>query len=117
GGGAGRVALEPLRNVLERVLHGRARPSGLHHHGLYDEGRVLAAAEPVIGGKASTHSNNHEVGDDRTMVQRPVREVEAAHGSDPSMRTIWPGCRASTPAVTIVSTASTPPDWAPTASP
>ena len=43
------LALEPFGDLLERVLDGRARPRGLHDHGLDDEGRVLAAAEPEVG--------------------------------------------------------------------
>ena len=43
------LALEPLGDLLQRLFDGRARPGGLHDHGLDDEGRVLAAAEPVIG--------------------------------------------------------------------
>ena len=45
------LALEPLGDLLERVLDGRARPGGLHHHRLDDEGRVFAAAEPEIGAR------------------------------------------------------------------
>ena len=40
------LALEPLGHLLERVLDGRARPGGLHHHRLDDEGGILVAAEP-----------------------------------------------------------------------
>ena len=42
------LALEPLGDLLERVLDGRAGPGGLHDHGLDDEGRVFVAAEPEI---------------------------------------------------------------------
>ena len=34
------------------------------------------------------------------------------HGSDPSRRTFWPGCRACTPAVTMTSPVVSPPDTA-----
>ena len=43
------LALEPLGDLLQRVLDGRAGPCRLDDHGLDDEGRVLAAAEPEIG--------------------------------------------------------------------
>ena len=39
-------ALEPFGDLLQRVVHRRAGPGGLHDHRLDDEGRVLAAAEP-----------------------------------------------------------------------
>ncbi len=39
-------ALKPLRHLIERVLDRRAGPRGLNHHGLDDEGRILAAPEP-----------------------------------------------------------------------
>ena len=38
-------ALEPLGDLLERVVDRRARPGGLHDHRLDDEGRVFVAAE------------------------------------------------------------------------
>ena len=42
------------------------------------------------------------------MPERPFREIESAHGSDPSRRTFWPGCSACTPAVTTISPVSRP---------
>src|SRR5262249_49271874 len=41
--------LESLRHLLERVLDGCSRPGGLDHHGLDDEGGVLAAPKTEIG--------------------------------------------------------------------
>ena len=58
------LALEPLGDLLERVLDGCPRPGGLDHHRLDDEGRVLAAAEPEVGGQTRCHGDDHEVGDD-----------------------------------------------------
>ena len=61
------LALEPLGDLLQRVLDGRAGPRRLHHHGLDDEGRVLVAAEPEIGEDAGGHRDDHEVDDERAI--------------------------------------------------
>ncbi len=57
-------ALEALGHLLERVLHARAGPRGLHHHRLDDEGRVLAAPKPVIGKQARRDDHDHEEDDE-----------------------------------------------------
>ena len=46
------LALEPLGDLLDRVLDRGAGPCGLHYHGFDDEGRIFAAAEPVVGADA-----------------------------------------------------------------
>ena len=43
------LALDAVRDLLERVADRGARPCGLHHHGLDGEVRVLAAPEPEVG--------------------------------------------------------------------
>src|SRR5262245_5727240 len=96
-------AHESLRNLLQGLPDRRARPVGTHHHRLDDEGRILAPAEPVIGQHAGHHRDDHEIDNERAMPERPFRQVEAVHGSDPSSRTFCPGCRAWTPAVTMIS--------------
>ena len=48
------LALEPLGDLLERVIEGRARPCRLDHHRLEDEGGILVAAEPVVGQQPAT---------------------------------------------------------------
>src|SRR5262245_18386212 len=102
------LALEPLRNLLECRLDTGARPSSLNDHVLDDECGVLAAAEPEVGCQTCCHRDDHEEGDDGAMVERPLGEIESSHGSSPSRRTTWPGCRACTPAVTTISPASIP---------
>ena len=54
------LALDPLGDLLERVLDGGARPRRLDHHRLDDEGRVLVAAEPEVGRKPGDHRDDHE---------------------------------------------------------
>ena len=81
------LALEPLGDLLERVFDGGPGPGGLNHHRLDDEGRVLVAAEPEVGHDAGDHRDDHEVDDERAVLERPFRKIEPGHGSDPSRRT------------------------------
>ena len=82
------LALEPLGDLLQRLVDGRARPCRLHDHGLDDEGR-----DPRCGRAGSrtptpaSDRDDHQIDDDRAVLERPFREIEAAHGSDPSRRT------------------------------
>ena len=46
------LALEPFGDLLQRVVHGSARPSGLDDHGAEGEGRILGAAEAEKRGDA-----------------------------------------------------------------
>ena len=81
------LALEPLGDLLQRLLDGRARPCRLHDHGLDDEGRVLGAAEPEIGREPGQHRDDHQIDDDRAVLERPFGKIEAHHGLLPSRRT------------------------------
>ncbi len=104
------LALEPLGDLFDGLLDGCAGPGGLNHHRLDDEGRVFAAAETEIGKNPGDNRNDHEVGDERTVLERPFRKIESGHCSDPSRRIFWPGCSACTPAVTTISPVSSPCD-------
>ena len=57
-------ALEPLGDLIERVLGRRARPNRFDHHRLDDETRILVPAEPEIGQHTGRHGDDHEVGDE-----------------------------------------------------
>ena len=80
-------ALKPLGHLLHRLFHRRAGPGGLDDHGLDDEGRILAAAQAVVGRKPRQHGDDHQVDRDRPVLQRPLGEIEAVHCCDPSKRT------------------------------
>ena len=82
-------ALKPLGYLLERLFDGRSRPGCLYDHGLDDEGRIFAAAKSEIGQDAGDDGNDHDVGDERAVFERPFGEID--HGSDPSRRIFWPG--------------------------
>ena len=71
------LALEAVGDLLERVADRGARPCGLHHHGLDGEVRILAAPEPEVGPDARDHDDQHEIGHERTVPDRPFGEVEA----------------------------------------
>ena len=102
------LALEAVGDLLERVADRGAWPSDLHHHGLDGEVRILAAAEPEVGPDARDHDDEHEIGHQRTMPDRPFGEVEAVHHTPPRRRTFWPGRSVCTPAVTTTSPVSSP---------
>src|SRR5262249_51876881 len=93
---------------LQGIIQSCARPRGLHHHRLDDEGRILAAAEPEVGGQSCDRRRDHEIDDERAVLECPFREVEAGHHSDPISRTFRPGYRTCTPAVTTISPISSP---------
>ena len=57
-------ALEPLSDLIERVLGRRARPNRLNHHRLDDETRIFVSAEPEVGQDSRRHSDDHEIGDE-----------------------------------------------------
>src|SRR6266850_2284804 len=84
-------ALEPLGYLLERLFNGRAGPGCLNHHGLDDEGRILAAAKSEIGQNTGDDGYDHDIGDERAVLERPFGKIEPGHGSDPSRRIFWPG--------------------------
>ena len=102
------LALDAVRDLLERVADRGAGPDGLHHHGLDREVRVLAPPEPEVGPDARDHDDEHEIGHQGTVPDRPFGEVEALHQSAPSSRTFWPGRSVCTPAVTTMSPVSSP---------
>ena len=54
------------------------------------------------------HDDEHEIGHQRTVPDRPFGEVEAVHRAAPRSRTFWPGRSICTPAVTTTSPVSSP---------
>src|SRR4029077_7066866 len=70
-------ALEPLGDLLEHVVDTGAGPRGLHDHRLDDERRVFVAPESNKGEKSREHRDDHQVDGQRSVLERPFREVEA----------------------------------------
>ena len=101
-------ALEPFGDLLQRVVHRRAGPSGLDDHGAKGEGRILGAAKAEKRGDAGERHRDHDEDDEGAMLQRPIGKIESAHEVAPRSRTFWPGCSAWTPAVTTTSPGSSP---------
>src|SRR5271165_2319928 len=102
------LAFDAVGDLLERVGEGGSRPGRLHHHGFHGKVRVLAPPEPKVGPDACGGDDEHEIGHQRAVPERPFGEVEAHHSAPPSWRTFWPGCSVCTPAVTTISPASSP---------
>ena len=75
--------------------------------GLEGEPRILAPPEPEVGPDAAS-DDEHEIGHQRTVPDRPFGEVEAVHQTAPRRRTFWPGRNVCTPAVTTNSPVSSP---------
>ena len=80
------------RTVSLTVAPGQLR---LDDHGLDGEGRIFLAAEIEIGEDAGDDEDQHEVPDQRAVVERPVGEVEPLHDA-PSfgILTFWPSTQA-----------------------
>ena len=88
------LALEPFGDLLQGVVERRAGPGRLHDHGPEGESRVLAAAEPEVGGKpGDVTAIIMKMMKDRCF-ERPFGKIGAGHEGAPSRRTFWPGCSA-----------------------
>ena len=81
------LALEPFGDLLQRVVHARAGPSGLDDHGAEGEGRILGAAKAEKRGDAGERHRGHDEDDEGAMLQRPIGKIETAHEVAPRSRT------------------------------
>src|SRR5260221_12581903 len=82
--------LEPLRDLMECVVQVCTGPACLHDHRLDDESRVLVAPGMKEGEHSRNDRRDHAIDDERTMLERPFREIEL-HDDNPISRTFWPG--------------------------
>jgi hypothetical protein len=57
-------ALKPVGELLEGVVQGGARPSGLYDHRLDDEGRVLVSPQAEEGCQSGDRRRDHDVDDE-----------------------------------------------------
>jgi hypothetical protein len=73
------LLLDPVGDLIDRILDGRTRPGRLHDHGLDRERRVLLAAEARIGHHAGDQRDEHQEPDERAVPERPVGKVEVLH--------------------------------------
>ena len=69
---------------------------------------IFAPPEPEVGPDARDRDDEHEIGHQGTVPDRPFGEVEALHWAAPRRRTFWPGRSVCTPAVTTISPVSSP---------
>ncbi len=74
------LALDPLGDLQGDFVGGGAGPVGLDHHGLDGEVRIFLAAEIDVGEQARQQEDQHEIPDQRAAIERPLRQVETAHG-------------------------------------
>src|SRR4029079_9278838 len=70
-------AFESLGDLLEHVLDAGTGTCGLYDHRLHDERRVFVAPEPDKGEKSREHRDDHQVDGQRSVLERPFREVDA----------------------------------------
>ena len=98
-----------LGDLKKGVGDRRARPLRLNDHVLDGEGRIFGAAETAVRPRARRKQHDHDERDERTMVDRPFREIEGSpHVVPESSFTFCPGCRTFTPAVTTTSPSRRP---------
>ncbi|MNY77215.1 hypothetical protein D3C86_2170410 [compost metagenome] len=64
--------LNAVGNLLGHFLGGGAGPLGLDYHRLDREGWILFTAKAHIGIGACHCEDDHEIPDERTMLERPV---------------------------------------------
>src|SRR5690348_7617037 len=84
-------SLKSLCNLFERIFHRCSGPCCLNNHGLDDKGGILAASEPEVRHYPRDDGDDHQVGDERTLIEGPLRKIEFHCGLDPSTRLFWPG--------------------------
>ena len=72
-----------LGDLALHLLRGRAGPEDRDDGKLDGEGRIFRAAEPLIGEQAGERQRDDEKQHQRLMMNRPVRQVKAAHGASP----------------------------------
>ena len=69
-------ALKPFGNLLQSVVHARARPSSLDDHGAEGERRILGPAKAEKGCDAGERHRSHDEDYERAMLQRPIGKIE-----------------------------------------
>ncbi|MNZ78095.1 hypothetical protein D3C78_966590 [compost metagenome] len=68
--------LDPVGDLLEGFLLGRPRPFALDHHGFDGERRVFFAPQVEIREHTHQQRDEHQIPDERLMLEGPFREVE-----------------------------------------
>ncbi|KPW90288.1 Uncharacterized protein ALO79_06602 [Pseudomonas syringae pv. castaneae] len=66
------LLLDAVGDLLEGLIHRRARPAGLDNHGLDGEGRVFLAPKLHVGKHAHQQRDKHQVPDERLMLDGPL---------------------------------------------
>ncbi len=72
--------LDTIGDLLGDLFGRSARPLGLDHHRLDGKGRILLPSEVEISVHTGDREGDHEIPDEGTMFERPVRKVEILHG-------------------------------------
>ena len=78
--------LDGVRDLVDGLFHGGAWPLLLDNHRLDREGRVLFAAELLVGHGAGGNRNDHEKPDKGAVLDRPLGEIERPHADGPWRR-------------------------------
>ncbi len=68
--------LEPVGNLLQGVVQGRAGPRGLHDHRLDDEGRIFVSPQAEESSQSGDRRRDHDIDDERAVLERPLRKIE-----------------------------------------
>ena len=69
--------LDALGQLLRNLLRGGAWPEGADNHQLEGERRVFRLAQLPVGEDAHQGDGEQKVTDQRAVMERPVRQVEA----------------------------------------
>jgi len=71
--------LQEIRDLIARLLGGRARPEGGHNRDFNGEGGVFRAPELLIGHQAAESDDQHQEQNQSRAAHGPSREVESLH--------------------------------------
>jgi hypothetical protein len=77
------LLLDAVSDLIERVGNRGARPFCADNHRLDRERRVFLSTKLPVGVHAGQNEREHQKHDKRRMAERPLRNVEAAHGFAP----------------------------------
>ena len=75
---------DAVRNLIHRFVDRCTRPRCLNNHGFDGEIGIFGAAQIEVRQQSGDGRDDHEVPDQRTVLQSPVRKIELFHGAGTS---------------------------------
>ena len=73
------LLFDPVRDLTRYLLGGGTRPLRANDHRLDGEVGIFFASELQVGEQSRNHEGDHEIPDERAVLERPVGEIERLH--------------------------------------